>query len=260
MSYICYVYYLIGITGLLSALVVASSLNPIHRIAFLILVFLSGSFLMIILDFYFLGLTYIIVYVGAIMILFLFVIMMVQIHLMPVTLSVTPRIISSSNYTGGLSVPTIKTNGNNQLSLVLDNEDVNGNNNSTDLALTLAMDSSNKNGGTLVSDMNGSMALAMPTTRTITLSNSTISAIRNLVLALLFILSLVFLMRSSLISHNLVVTYFFPAWSIEFKTMTDLETLANILYVGYPTALILISVALWVVMIGIIKVTMSEKA
>jgi len=40
--------------------------------------------MMILLDHPFLGLTYIIVYVGAIMILFLFVIMMVQIHLMPV--------------------------------------------------------------------------------------------------------------------------------------------------------------------------------
>jgi NADH:ubiquinone oxidoreductase subunit 6 (subunit J) len=59
---------------------------------------------------------------------------------------------------------------------------------------------------------------------------------------------------------DMVVNYFFPSWSIEFKTMTDLETLAHILYVGYPTALILVSVALWVVMIGIIKVTMSEKA
>ena len=48
---------------------------------------------MIILDFYFLGLTYIIVYVGAIMILFLFVIMMVQIHLMPISTSISPRIL-----------------------------------------------------------------------------------------------------------------------------------------------------------------------
>jgi len=47
---------------------------------------------MVLLDFYFLGLTYIIVYVGAIMILFLFVIMMVQIHLMPVTTSIDPRV------------------------------------------------------------------------------------------------------------------------------------------------------------------------
>jgi len=75
------IYYLIGVTGLLSALVVASSLHPVHRMAFLILVFLSGSFLMILLDFYFLGLTYIIVYVGAIMILFLFVIMIIYMNL-----------------------------------------------------------------------------------------------------------------------------------------------------------------------------------
>lgn len=64
---------------------------------------------------------------------------------------------------------------------------------------------------------------------------------------------------SSIINDS-IVNYFYPAWSIEFKTMTDLETLANLLYVGFPTALILISVALWVVMIGIIKVTMSEKS
>jgi len=40
--------------------------------------------------------------------------------------------------------------------------------------------------------------------------------------------------------------------------MTDIETLANILYLGYPTALILIGIALWVVMIGIIKVTTPD--
>lgn len=45
---------------------------------------------MLILDFYFLGLTYIIVYVGAIMILFLFVIMMVQITEVSDTSSITP--------------------------------------------------------------------------------------------------------------------------------------------------------------------------
>lgn len=54
------------------------------------------------------------------------------------------------------------------------------------------------------------------------------------------------------------VNYFYPAWTTEFKTMTDLETLANLLYLGYPTALILIGIALWVVMIGIIKVTTPD--
>jgi NADH:ubiquinone oxidoreductase subunit 6 (subunit J) len=52
-----------------------------------------------------------------------------------------------------------------------------------------------------------------------------------------------------------LLNFFYPAWSIEFKTMTDLESLANILYVGYPLSLLLIGVALWIVMIGIIKVT-----
>jgi len=56
----------------------------------------------------------------------------------------------------------------------------------------------------------------------------------------------------------ILVNYFYPAWTTEFKTMTDLETLANLLYLGYPTALILIGIALWVVMIGIIKVTTPD--
>jgi len=55
-----------------------------------------------------------------------------------------------------------------------------------------------------------------------------------------------------------VVNYCYPSWTTEFKTMTDIETLANILYLGYPTALILIGIALWVVMIGIIKVTTPD--
>lgn len=57
---------------------------------------------------------------------------------------------------------------------------------------------------------------------------------------------------------NMIVNYFFPSWFIEFKTMTDLETLANILYQGYPTAQLLVGVALWAVLIGIIKVTAAK--
>ena len=70
-------YIYLGIVGLLSALVIVAALNPVHRIALLVLLFLVGSFIYIILDYYFLGITYIIVYCGAIAIIFLFVIMMV---------------------------------------------------------------------------------------------------------------------------------------------------------------------------------------
>ena len=65
--------------GLQSGIIVVSAMNPIHRMALQIVVYLIGSQIFILQDFYFLGQTYIIVYVGAIAILFLFVIMMVNI-------------------------------------------------------------------------------------------------------------------------------------------------------------------------------------
>ena len=58
-------YIYLGIVGLLSALVIVAALNPVHRIALLVLLFLVGSFIYIILDYYFLGITYFIM-VGSI--------------------------------------------------------------------------------------------------------------------------------------------------------------------------------------------------
>ena len=59
-----YVFYLLGAIIQMSALIVVSALNAIHRVALLIVVFMCGAFIFQILDYYFLGLTYIIVYVG----------------------------------------------------------------------------------------------------------------------------------------------------------------------------------------------------
>jgi len=58
---------------------VISSLNPIHSVFWLVLVFLNTSILLIMMGFSFIPLMLIIVYVGAIAILFLFVIMMLDI-------------------------------------------------------------------------------------------------------------------------------------------------------------------------------------
>ena len=52
--------------------------NAIYRITYLSLVFLGVSILFILLGFTFIGLTYIIVYVGAISILFVFTVMMIN--------------------------------------------------------------------------------------------------------------------------------------------------------------------------------------
>lgn len=71
-------YLILSFLLLLSSIFIISINNPIYKILFLILIFFFGSSLFLILDFYFLGLTYFIVYIGAITILFLFIIMMIQ--------------------------------------------------------------------------------------------------------------------------------------------------------------------------------------
>lgn len=58
------------------------SKNPIHSILFLILVFCNVTFIMIILNVEFIAITFLIVYVGAIAVLFLFVVMMLNIKIL----------------------------------------------------------------------------------------------------------------------------------------------------------------------------------
>ena len=42
-----------------------------------------------------------------------------------------------------------------------------------------------------------------------------------------------------------VDNYFLCSWYIEFKTMTDIDTLANILYIGYGHALLIYPIKYW---------------
>jgi len=70
-----------GAAAILAGILVISSNNPIHSIFSLVLAFANVSFIMILLGVEFLGILFLIVYVGAIAILFLFVIMMLNIKL-----------------------------------------------------------------------------------------------------------------------------------------------------------------------------------
>ena len=72
-------YIFLSFITLIGAVMVISSLNPIHSVFWLVLVFLNSSILLILLGFNFIPLMLIIVYVGTIAILFLFVIMMLDI-------------------------------------------------------------------------------------------------------------------------------------------------------------------------------------
>lgn len=63
----------------LSALAVITARNPVHSVLFLILAFFNSAGLFILLGAEFLGLILVIVYVGAVAVLFLFVVMMLDI-------------------------------------------------------------------------------------------------------------------------------------------------------------------------------------
>jgi NADH-quinone oxidoreductase subunit J len=74
-------FYFFSILILICGILVISSKNPIHSILFLVLVFFNVSGLLIMLGVEFLALLFLIVYVGAIAVLFLFIIMMLSIKI-----------------------------------------------------------------------------------------------------------------------------------------------------------------------------------
>ena len=67
--------------ALLSSVLVITSKNPVIAVIFLISVFVNAAGYLILLGIGFIGISYIIVYIGAIAVLFLFVIMMINIKL-----------------------------------------------------------------------------------------------------------------------------------------------------------------------------------
>ena len=66
--------------SLISALCVITSTNPIIAIVFLIILFINVGIYLILMGLQFIGISYLLVYVGAITVLFLFIIMMLSIE------------------------------------------------------------------------------------------------------------------------------------------------------------------------------------
>lgn len=76
-----FLFFFFSILSLVCGLFVVTSRNPIHSVLFLVLVFFNVSGLLILLGVEFLALLFLIVYVGAIAVLFLFIIMMLSIKI-----------------------------------------------------------------------------------------------------------------------------------------------------------------------------------
>ncbi len=73
-------FYIFSAVLILSALMVISARNPVHSVLFLILAFFNAASLFVMLGAEFIALTLVIVYVGAVAVLFLFVVMMLDIN------------------------------------------------------------------------------------------------------------------------------------------------------------------------------------
>ena len=77
---LAYVFYLLSAVSIISALLMVFSKNPIHSVLFLIVTFFSVAGHFILLNADFLAIVQIIVYTGAIMVLFLYVIMLLNLN------------------------------------------------------------------------------------------------------------------------------------------------------------------------------------
>ena len=80
-NYLNFLFYLFAIVLIFASIRVVTVKNPVHAALFLILSFFTASALWILLNAEFLAITLVLVYVGAVMVLFLFVIMMAKLDI-----------------------------------------------------------------------------------------------------------------------------------------------------------------------------------
>ena len=73
-------FYAFAAVLVVAALGVITSRNPVHSALFLVLAFVQSAFLWLLIEAEFLAITLVLVYVGAVMVLFLFVVMMLDVN------------------------------------------------------------------------------------------------------------------------------------------------------------------------------------
>ena len=76
-------FYIFAAVLVFAALMVITQRNPVHAALFLVLAFFNSAILWVMAEAEFLGIALVLVYVGAVMVLFLFVVMMLDINITP---------------------------------------------------------------------------------------------------------------------------------------------------------------------------------
>ncbi len=80
MTAAAFVFYVLALVTVMAAVMVIAARNPVHAVLFLILAFFNAAGLFLLAGAEFLAMALVVVYVGAVAVLFLFVVMMLDIH------------------------------------------------------------------------------------------------------------------------------------------------------------------------------------
>ena len=83
MTFELVVFYLFALIMVFAAVRVITVTNPVHAAMFLVLTFFTAAAIWMLLEAEFLAITLVLVYVGAVMVLFLFVVMMLDVNVVP---------------------------------------------------------------------------------------------------------------------------------------------------------------------------------
>jgi len=81
MIFLALAFYMFAFIAVVAAIVVISTRNPVHSVLFLILVFFNSAGLFVLLGAEFLAMILVVVYVGAVAVLFMFVVMMLDVSI-----------------------------------------------------------------------------------------------------------------------------------------------------------------------------------
>ena len=274
---ICYMitmqYELLGIQNQIFIQILINAKNPIHRIASQVLIFQTGSFIFMLLDIYFLGQAYIIVYVGAIAIQFQFVIMLIEHPSVGYNYEIN-NMIRDHN-----SILTYNINKISTLSVKIGNE-FSIEHNITQITHPMMSDTQhikdimfsymvcNKNiqkDHNLHNIKNNMNISFIPNIDSIfrIVSYIAIFLICIYVSFIIYNIDILFNIIQDIDGSQMYNTnyysyeinnFYYTIWSTEYKIITYIEIQGKIIYLGYPIALINISIALWAVLIGIISI------
>jgi NADH-quinone oxidoreductase subunit J len=110
-------FYLMALTTIASGIAVVSARNPVHSVLFLIAAFFSAAGLFVLLGAEFLAMLLVVVYVGAVAVLFLFVVMMLDVDFTQLRQGFARYMPLGGLIAGGLAIEmivvstTVATNG-----------------------------------------------------------------------------------------------------------------------------------------------------